>query len=173
MRSLLITWMSSSSLMDHHFAWDGRLPKGSISSRLSADAILWRSSEMSLYVEVYRWTYLAQGPMAIPMGIGQYFFLEVQVYMIKCNHYKPSLCAQSSVMEDEWKRDEQTNKTNKQTKQEQSTGKRSVGRMDDEGCRTWWCIDSWHGRSRFHENANFSKMTSENLRNKGAHLCPN
>jgi len=21
-----------------------------------------------------------------------YFFLEVQVYMIKCNHYKPSLC---------------------------------------------------------------------------------
>ena len=33
---------------------------------------------------------------------GQYiFFLEVQVYMIKCNHYKPSLCAQSSVMEDE------------------------------------------------------------------------
>ena len=30
-----------------------------------------------------------------------FFFLEVQVYMIKCNHYKPSLCAQSSVMEDE------------------------------------------------------------------------
>ena len=103
-----------------------------------------------------------------------FFFLEVQVYMIKCNHYKPSLCAQSSVMEDEWKGDEQTNETNKQAEQKQNTRQRSVGgRMDDEGCRTWWCIDSWHGRSRFHENANFSKMTSENLRNKGAHLCPN
>ena len=107
-------------------------------------------------------------------GIWRYifFFLEVQVYMIKCNHYKPSLCAQSSVMEDEWKRDEQTNKTNKQTKQEQSTGKRSVGRMDDEGCRTWWCIDSWHGRSRFHENANFSMpMPICHLEIQGHLLC--
>ena len=70
-----------------------------------------------------------------------------------CNHNKPSLCAQSSGMEDEWKGDEQTNKTNKQAEQKQNTRQRSVGgRMDDEGCRTWWCIDSWHGRSGFHEN---------------------
>ena len=31
-----------------------------------------------------------------------YFFSKVQVYIIKCNHYKPSLCAQSSVMEYIW-----------------------------------------------------------------------
>ena len=41
------------------------------------------------------------------------FFFKVQAYMIStCNHNKPSLCAQSSGIEDEWKGDEQTNETN-------------------------------------------------------------